>query len=273
MFMRNTALSLVAMSTLAACGGGGGGGTEEISGPVYIGLSDTTSSQISALQSHQFDDEATVTSSTGTLTRAANGFTLGDLAGSIDPTRATVTLDGGGTVTLNAASTSFVAMYSVESISSSATGVVGTPTTSSDLPTSGLVSYAGSSIIGINDGEAFYNLTGSALAKVTFGSGSGDVDMTFTDLNGTKEGPASGATVVTEVVTITIDSAVIANGVFTGGTATLDSTQITATLSGDEIVSTSGGFYGPGADEIGGVFVIDDTAGGSLTLQGSFLAD
>lgn len=269
MLMRNTALSLVAMSSLAACGGGG---TEGSSEPVYIGLADTTSTQTSTLQGHQFD-AATVTSSSGALNRATDGFTLGDLIGSFDAEQQTAAIDG-GTITLIADTTSFVAMYSIESALLSTSGVMGVPTTSSDFPTSGIVSYAaGSSIIGINDGDAFYNLTGSAVADVTFGSGSGDVDLTFTALNGTREGTTSGSTNVTEVGTITIDNAVIANGVFTGGTATLDSTQITATLSGNEIVSTSGGFYGPGADEIGGVFVIDDTAGGSITLQGSFVAD
>ncbi|PUB09953.1 transferrin-binding protein-like solute binding protein [Yoonia sediminilitoris] len=276
--MRNTAFTFLALSSLVACGGGGGGGGGDADPsqlPRYVDLADATSTQTSGLVSHQLNPATiTVALREGTFIRADNSFTLGDLAGRIDAARKTVTLDGGGTITLEDGDTSFVAMYTAEPFVGNPTvGVVGVSTEARDLPVSGSVSYAGSSQIVIIDGSALYELRGSTQAAATFQDGGGDVDITFADLNGTRSGPGDPAD-VTNVARIQIDNAMIANGGFTGGTATLTSTQITTTLSGSEVVTTSGGFYGPRADEIGGVFVIDDTQDeGSLSLQGSFVAN
>lgn len=55
--------------------------------------------------------------------------------------------------------------------------------------------------------------------------------------------------------------------------AAFSSAQIASDLSGSEAVSTSWRFFGPAADEGGGVVLVDDTDVGSLLLLGDFVAD
>ena len=103
--------------------------------------------------------------------------------------------------------------------------------------------------------------------RVTDGGRTGDVDATHELITL----DAGGTVAITDGAIDYV--AVISGNTFSGGTADLSSTQITTDLTGAELVDTSGGFYGPGADEVGGVVLIDDTGTGSLLLLGDFVAD
>jgi hypothetical protein len=279
MKIRTTAVSLAIISILAACGGGGGttnpggGGTTE-----YIEFFDTTSSQTITLKIDQLNPTAsTVSSNTGTLNWGTDRATISGLSGDIQPNDTTVVLDAAaGTITFSSEATSYVTTFAAEPVGTDPFfGVVGVPTQNSDLPTSGtLRAYVGSSGIQIISSDAVYDLTGSATAQVEFGSG-GTVDLVFDNLSGSKTDGVSAPVNVTDVATIGLNAAQITDGSFSGGTATFSSTgEISTTLTGSESIATSGSFFGPDADELGGVFIVDDTSGaGSLLIQGGFVAD
>lgn len=268
---RSLCFSFFGIMVLSACGGGGGGGATEI---VYVQLLDTTSTATSALVGHDLES-VSATEISGSLDRASGRAAVDGQSGDVDPSRTNINLDSGGSITLNPGSTDFVATFVNQPLSGTpSVGVIGVGTDIDDLPTSGTVMmYSGSngSAIQIIDGGAVYDLTGSTTANVLFGSG--EVDLTFSDLGGTRTSGTSTPVGVTDVAIITIDDAQISGASFSGGTATFSSTEIGSTLSSSEVVSSSGGFFGPDADEIGGVFIIDDQTGGSLLIQGTFLAD
>lgn len=281
--MTNAKRALLAMVTLAlpACGGGGGGGGgDESSDPadvVYIALANPTSTASSTLAGHELaPGTGSLSQIAGNLDRALHRATIDGQSGDINTARTSILLDAGGTIALNLGPTAFVSSYTSQPLVGMPTfGVIGVATASSDLPLTGTASFTSASgaAIQIIDGSAVYDLTGTTTAEVSFGNG-GNVDLTLSNLDGTRTLGISGAVAVTDVATVTIDDAVIAGGAFSGGTATFDSTEISTALSGSEVVSLSGGFYGPRADEIGGVFVVDDTSGpGPLLLQGTFVAD
>jgi hypothetical protein len=272
------ALVAIGILALPACGGGGSGdGGSDPVDVVYIALENPTSTAPNTLAGHKLEPQTgSLSQITGILDRASDRGTIDGQSGNINTARTSILLDAGGTITLNLGPTAFVTSYASQpSVGMPTFGVIGVGTAGSDMPITGTATLTGASgsAIQIIDGSAVYDLTGTTTAEVSFGNG-GYVDLTFSNLNGTRTSGISGAVAVTDVATITIDDAVIAVGAFSGGTATFDSTQIGTALSGSEVVGLSGGFYGPDADEIGGVFIIDDTSGaGSLLLQGTFVAD
>ncbi len=131
--------------------------------------------------------------------------------------------------------------------------------------------YTGTTNFVIIDGDALYDLTGAAAVTADFGAG--ELDATFTSLDGTQTDGLSAPAAVSDVGTVTLNDAVISGNTFSGGTAEFASTEIATGLSGSETVESAGGFYGPDAGEVGGVMLVDDTTDGSLLLLGSFVAD
>ncbi len=254
---------------LFACGGSGPGGVEV--DPNYPPLFDPTSDVTSSLKAHSLNTTTlAISTGSGSLDRVNNRVTGGDLTGDIDAARTLITLDAGGTVTIIDGSTDYVAFFSAEPLLGDPLfGVVGIPTEIADLPVT--ATYSGTSNFSIVDNTSYYELVGTASVTADFGAGT--VDATFSSLDGTLTDGVSATQNVSNVATVSINEAVIAGNTFSGGTAELSSTQITTDLTGAELVDTSGGFYGPNADEVGGVVLIDDTDTGSLLLLGDFVAD
>ena len=181
-----------------------------------------------------------------------------------------VTLDAGGSIVITQGSTDYVGTFNAQPAAADPfIGVVGVPSTGT--PTTGTANYSGTNQIQIVDGTSVYELTGSTTASVDFGSG--DVDMTFANLSGTRTDGISPSVAVTNVAVIGIDNSNLSGNTFSGGTATFSSTQIATALSGAQVVTVAGGLYGPGGDELGGVLLINDTGSGTLLVQGSYTAD
>ena len=260
---------LVLPLPLLGCGGSGSGGVEV--NPDYPTLLDTTSDVTSTLKVHGLNTTTfAIATGSGSLDRATDRVTGGGLTGDVNANRTLITLDGGGTVVITDGATDYVAMFSAEPLGGDPSfGVVGIPTAIADLPVT--ATYSGTTNFSIVDGTSFYELVGSASVAANFGAG--NLDATFSSLDGTRKDGVSAPQNVTNVATVSINNADISGNTFSGGTAGLSSTQITTDLTGTEVVDTSGGFYGPNADEVGGVVLIDDTSTGSLLLLGDFVAD
>ena len=252
---------------VAGCGGGAGGG-----GPTVPTLLDQTS-DASAPLTTLIAGSGGAASSDGTLSRGADRITVNGLPGTINAARDTVTFDAGGTAAIVPGATDFTAFIeAVPTGSAPFIGIIGLPTASNDLP-GGSVDYAtpdAARVIIISD-QSLFELTGSATATVNFNGGL--VDMIFDDLNGTVSTLGNPTAPATDVATIEIKNAALTGTTFSGGEATFTSSVIGKTLSGSETLTTAGGLFGPGADEIAGTVYIDDSALRDLTIESYFIAD
>lgn len=258
---------IAACLLVAACGGGGGGG-----GPTVPTLLDPTS-DASAPLTTLIAGSGGAASSDSTFNRGADRITVNGLPGTINAARDTVTFDDGGTAAILSGATEFAAyIEAVPTGSAPFIGIIGLPTASSDLP-GGFVDYAtpdAARVIIISD-QSLFELTGSAFATVNFNGGL--VDLTFDNLDGTVSTLGNPSAPATDVARIEINDAALTGTTFSGGEATFTSTVIGKTLSGSETVTTAGGLFGPGADEIAGTVYIDDAALRDLTIEGYFIAD
>ncbi len=260
------------MLPLFACGGSETGGGEVSQD--YTALFDPTSQATSVLTVHGLDTTTLIiTSGSGSLDRANDRVTGGGLAGDVNGNRTIVTLDDGGIVTIVDGTTDYVATFSAEPLLGNPSfGVLGTPTALADLPGNHVTAtYSGTTNFLIVDGTSLYDLVGTASVTADFGAGG--LDATFSSLDGTRTDGLGAPANVSNVATVSINDAEISGNTFSGGTADLSSVQITTDLTGAETVTTAGGFYGPGAGEVGGVVLVDDTATGSLLLLGDFVGN
>lgn len=236
----------------------------------YVSFADGTSAAVSQLHGQSLDSSAHTTDQlTGELDRGTNTFELGTLDGSIDLARTTVTLTGGGVVDLTGTA-DFARFYVAQpTVGSQTRGVVGVSTIVSNVPVSGTASYTGTSQVQIQDGLNFYELQGTVAATADFAAGT--LDVTLDDLDGTQT--FIGTTNVTDVATITIADAIISGNTASGGTSTLVSATINggAGFSGTQTTLHEAGFYGPYADEVGGVFDIVDTS--TFLVSGQYIGD
>ncbi len=273
-----------ALSALALSGCGGGPNNTTVPPPVAvvgpgIAINDTASTDTSTLQAYGLDPKTGSTNSQrGTLNRSTGAVDLGSLSGTVSSSDANgtyVTLAVGGqlAVVYGTGSEQYVAFYSAQPTNGddATLGIVGVPSDATKLPTTGSASYSGEAQVGITDGNsAFYTLTGTSSSTVNFGSKT--VDTTLSALSGTKTDSGGVQTHPNNVVDVSINGAKLVNDTFSGGTASItNSTLSVNSLSGSQVVTNSGNLYGPGGAEIGGVFVINDPASGSLLLQGSYL--
>lgn len=255
----SAALSLIG---LAACGGGD-------TPPEVLDFLDPSGTGTVDITAMSLDSAARTTSTqTGTLNQNTDSFTLGGLGGRINDDRTEVTLDGGGLVTLTDG-TAFAALYDATPAGANRTlGVVGLGTP--DMPGLGTTTYTGTATVTIQDDVTVYDLTGDATVVASFGAGT--VVTTVDGLSGSQTTGLSAPASVSNVGTIEFTGSPIAGAGFTGGTPTLTSGEI-ADLSGSEASSLDGAFYGPDAANAGAVFVIDDSASGSVTAFGVLLAE
>jgi hypothetical protein len=92
------------------------------------------------------------------------------------------------------------------------------------------------------------------------------------DLSGFAIEGLSEPAVATDVATLTYQGSSISGATYNGGTPTLSS-DVLSDLSDSAASSLDGAFFGPDAMETGGVFVINDSGNGTLTIFGEFIAD
>ena len=258
----------LALVALSACGGGGGGGGTEPDLPAFA---DPAATGTTALTAASLDSAARSTSGlSGTLNHDADTFSIGTLSGGINAARTQVVLDGGGQVTLTPGDTAFAVTFEAVPVGADRTiGVVGVATPAAEMPGTGAVTYTGTSQVTLQDGTSLFELTGDASVVARFGEGT--VATTVSGLSGTQTTGLAAPVAVTDVATIGFTGSTISGTTFSGGTPTVTSGSV-AGLSGAEASSLDGAFYGPGATEVGAVFVIDDSASGSLTGFGVVLA-
>lgn len=258
-------------------GGGGGGGGETPQTTPFVDTGGTETVSISAVS---LNSGLRMTGTeTGEFDQNADTFTLGALSGAINAAGDTVTIDADGSrINIIAGSTEHAARFIATSgfgVDDRTIGIVGFETAIDDLPT-GSVSYTGTSELVITDKtqsmeeQSVYRLTGDATIRADFAGGL--VDTTLDNLSGTVAVRGNTPTDVTDVATITFTGSAIDGAQFTGGTAVVSSPTLSS-LSGDETSSLNGGFYGPGADEAGATFIIDDDAANGVTVLGTILAD
>ena len=207
----------------------------------------------------------------GTVDNDSGALGIGTLTGSVAADGETIPLDDGGEIVLTFGDTDFAALFEATPTGEDRTiGVVGLPTDAADMPATGAANYSGTASVTIQDDTAVYDLDGTASVEADFAGGS--VTTALTDLSGTETVGLNPPDDVTDLADIAIDGSAITGATFAGGTPALASDTL-ADLSGLETTSLDGGFYGPEADEVGAVFVIDDSADGTLTIFGVVIAD
>jgi hypothetical protein len=259
------------LALLSACGGGGGGdGGGGLTPPVvvdpgtYTEISDTTSTESTALVYLGTTNTGALRfGNAGTLDHVANTVASGRLAGTINGPRTTIMLTGGGTAALtNPGGTDYLRVFSTQGDGDPIFGVVGQQTGPSGIPDNGSTRYQGEVELTVADGINVSSLTGDADIVASW-SGGGSATATFNAFE--ENGSSVGGD-------ITITGATISNSGFQGGSLTTSGALFDVTGTAD-ISDTRGYFFGPGADEVGGTLLIDDTGSGSLEIIGVFSAN
>ena len=260
-------LAPIALVLLAACGGSGGGA------PLILPLIDPAATGSVTLAGVSLDSVARATSGlTGTLNYTADTFSLGSLFGDISSDLSQVEISSGGAIVLTApSSTSYATLYDATPKSGNRTlGVVGAATPIAGMLSAGTATYTGTAAVTIEDNATRYDLAGNASVVASFGAGT--VATTINGLSGTQTTGVTAPVEVTDAAIISFTGSLITGATFSGGIPSLTSTTIGA-LSGAEQSSLDGAFFGPDADEAGAVFVIDDSASGTVTVLGTLIAD
>lgn len=252
---------------LAACGGGG-----EDTAPIFDFLDPAATGTV-AISSASLDSASRSTDGlTGTINQNTDTFDLGSLTGTINDDRTDVALDGGGLVLFEVGATDFAAFFDANPAGENRTiGVVGKATPTGQMPTTGVVTYNGTATVTVQDDITVYDLTGDATIVASFGD-AGSVTTTVDNLAGSQTVGLTAPTNISNAGTVEFMGSDLSGTSFSGGTPTLTSSSI-AELSGSQASSLDGAFFGPAADEAGAVFVIDDSADGSVTIFGTLLAD
>jgi hypothetical protein len=273
---KNRPVALIAGASLVlltACGGGGGNGGSGGSGavaPLFVEPLELPDG-VFALQ-----DGAIVTKSLTPSTNAVNTntgsidgsqFEIGGLTGEITQVGSNATLTGGGGVTLTSDGTEFVGLFDASPQGGARSiGVIGSATPTQSLP-SGSLLYTGDTRVTIVDGADIYDLSGDLTIEAQLAGSSPSIVTTFDNLDGTRTDTVSAAVNVTDVAEITISGSTFDGAAFSNGAASLASDNIGA-LSSGATASLEGGFFGPSAEEVGGVGVITDTSDISFDFTG-----
>lgn len=264
--MRSTCAVITAFA-LTACGGAGGGGggssipTEPTDPPVevtdadYVELSDRTASApadmtfVSLDGQTRVDGSVTIASGSGAISGGAvlNGRNIEDA------------------IFTNPANGEFSRIFRITG--ENRFGVVGLDVLPGDLPAAGTTTMYNEGWVGMTaafEGDTFV-LTGDAEFTASWGGGA-NVDGRFFNLSGSNSGGNVG-----NQGTIILTDAAISGDTFSGGV--ISGTGIFAPLGGSGTTSQTGGtFFGPQADELGGVILIDDTTD-DILIVGAFQAD
>ena len=248
---------------LAACGGGGGGGIAAGGAVILDPLDAATNAFVladGAITAQVLTPSTnSVSTQTGTVDAATSIVTAGDLSGVADFAAGTVAIDGGGLAIISSDGTQFVGRFDASPQGDTRSfGVVGLATEAANLP-AGSASYAGSTNVNIVDGTDIYDLTGTLDLDIAFDATNPTVSTTLDALSGTVTDAVSAPVAVADAAQITITGSALDGAGFAGGTTTLTSDSITP-LTDDATTALTGGFYGPNAEEVGGVGIINSAA-------------
>lgn len=267
-----TIIVLSAAATLLA-GCNGSNNNNQGNPPVisYTPLADTTATQASPLSGGGVD---TVSGgiqlvSGGTLDHANKRWSLSGDTGTIDFAAGNGTIDSGGSLTVFGQEMYVAGVVSQATGANTALTYVGVPTIGADMVSApATATYNGGSKVLITDAGSSYALDGSASATMDFVAGSGSA--VIDNLNGTRADLNGSTTAVTNVATLGINNLSI-NGIgFSGSQMNVTSGQLSQLPTASATVDVQGGFYGPGALNVGGVLSLMDTTAGSLSIQGAF---
>lgn len=268
----------VATLLLAACGGGGGGSsgggtTGASTQQTGLVLSPTTKAEASTLiaqsgtgggvtkVTRSSNGGASVSFSGTTQAWAITATSFGGVEVTESADRRTVVITSPGTTASSTGTTSFEHTSYGIWLESSAIGVltgsgnqvqqvssfvIGDATAVGDMPRGGTATYRGNAVaVELRNGAAPRPLDGPLTATVDFGSGR--LNAT-TDLKGSIDGAAFGR--------VSMSGLAISGNQFNGS----------ATSSQGHVGSAKGGFAGPRAAELGGVFELE----GPSTVHGAF---
>ena len=256
-------------------GGTGGGGTGGTGGGGTGGGGGTTPTPTATslwngpLSASVIQSKA-ISTETGTADDTDKSFTIGSLTGTYDSSTGITTLDDGGKIQIDT-SNDEVGLFIAETGSGATSfGVVGYQTATAKLPT-GSATFNGASYVIINDGAAIFELDGTAVTDIDFGSGSGK--SVLDGLDGTRTDAGLNVTNVTDVGRITFNDLSVTGGSFTGDTGTVISNHLAAINSGNQVIDLQGSVFGVDGGSVGGVFIFDDTGNGSLFIQGAFTGE
>ena len=229
--------------------------------PIAFFALDTSSSNVSA--------------GSGLIEEANDRITLAGFSGTISNDGSMVTLDNGGQISLLPSDTMHVGLFQLEpSMGDPSFGVYGRPTNFSTFSPGAAAEYTGTrtAIVQIIDGTNIYDLTGDVSIDVNFEDGL--VDIALTNLDGQRTDGLSAPVNIMDVAQLGVTGGQLSNGTFSAGSANFASTQISNVLSGQEEVSSRGGLFGDAGEEVGGVFVIDDSAAsGRLLIRGQYVGN
>jgi hypothetical protein len=191
--------------------------------------------------------------------RSVAQATTGDLSAD----RTTITLAGGGTVTLsNPASTEYMRFFDGTIGGVNQFGVVGQQTLVDDIPADGDATYNGVVSMDVSNEDGIYALTGDARITVNWRS---SVETRLDGLSGQKDSQDIGAV----AGSITMTNAGFSGTGFSGGTLSTTG-GIFQSSDGTPVVNHAGHFFGKNADEVGGVFLIEAD---DLTVRALFAAE
>jgi hypothetical protein len=270
--------AIAALALLAGCSGGGSDDGVRPNGDTAAGdPSFAVGTQTTAALSYTgFAGNGSLRAGEGvSVVALANGVvTGGEFAGTLNAQRTQIALAGGGTVTLtDPGATEYVRLFRREARGSdSVFGAVGFLSAPSELPASGRVSYTGAADVGASDATRLYTLDGTAYVEADFGSD--EVRIELRDLGGVAQGVSGGNTGTVTIPRggrVVVEGSRIAGAGFSGGTASVSGLPFG--ISGMASAGgTNGGFFGPGADEVGGRVVVDDPQG-DVNILGLFAAD
>jgi hypothetical protein len=279
----SSALWLVGAFLVTACGGGAGSVSSSLDQnpppPVIIedmngsGATNNTYTQFTATTAGATSefraivvDTAIVSSISGSFDHAAGEITDGVWAGTFDAGRGVLTLVGDQTrIDLtNPANTEFLRFVQIEGDLGSGSGVAGLSTFANDMPSSaGSAVYNGVVVMSVINSDGEFALSGDAVVTANWTQ---DVDTVFRNLSGTLVGQ-SNQNVNGEIA---IEGATLTDGTFSGGQVALSGTVFAST--GVLAAAVEGRFFGPNADEVGGVFNLT-TSADDLAIKAIFGAE
>jgi len=252
--------------SVAGCGGGGSATVNE---PPVTFLDVADGGDLAVVAVELTTNDASLDSSTGDFNAGDGSFSLVGQTGAVHNDRSAIDVDDGGRIALELEPNAFAGRFDVEVPGRSPSfGVVGIPTSAASLPQSGQASFEGNSKLTAQDGQDLYELTGSATIAVDFQSEL--VTLSVTDMEGQIIPVFSQASEVELPDQLVIADMQLNGSAFGGGSASL--TGGTFGLTASVQTDTSGQIYGPNEEDIGGIFVIDDTENGTVQIFGDFLA-
>ena len=241
---------------------------------VYVPMFDKKSNQRNDLIAYFFSPgDSSTGKALGYIDRAVDQLAIGDNTGKINSNRDNVLLANGGIISIEQKSTEFVANYSMQIPGRNPTfGVIGIPSQISDIPSSGSAKYTGAVELQVVDDIVVYDLVGAISFGVDFSNSK--LNAAINNLSGVRLDGGGASSVATNILEMSVSNVSVVGTSFSGGRSSITNSSLSRGVSGNEISSFNGGFFGPSIDEIGGTIIIDDSnAGTAFLLQGTFVAD